>query len=438
MKLSRKEKNSYWMPYTDNEWFKKHPKLLDSAKGMYYQTNSGEKILDAVAGLWCVNAGHCREKIVKAVQNQVQKMDYGLSFQMGHKLSFKFAEKLTSILPKSIDSVFFTNSGSEAVDTALKIALAYFYSQGKGEKKKLIGRSRGYHGSGFGGTSVGGIVANRHQFGNLLNGVIHLPHTHIPEKNSFSWGQPKYGKEKADSLIDIINFHGSDNIAAVIVEPVAGSTGVLVPPIGYLEKLREICTKNNILLIFDEVITGFGRLGDSFASNRFKVIPDMITMAKGITNATVPMGAVGVNSKIYETLMKNKKEKIELFHGYTYSGHPLACAAGLATLEVYEDEKLFQRAGKLEKYFGDKAHSLSKLNMVKDIRNIGLVAGIELEARDKKTNTLGRDVFEECFKNGVMVRYTGNTIALSPPLIIEKNQIDNVFDVLSNSIKKCF
>ena len=438
MKLSRKEKNSYWMPYTDNEWFKKHPKLLDSAKGMYYQTNSGEKILDAVAGLWCVNAGHCREKIVQAVQNQVQKMDYGLSFQMGHKLSFKFAEKLTSILPKSIESVFFTNSGSEAVDTALKIALAYFYSQGKGEKKKLIGRARGYHGSGFGGTSVGGIVANRHQFSNLLNGVIHLPHTHIPEKNSFSWGQPKYGKEKADSLIDIINFHGSDNIAAVIVEPVAGSTGVLVPPIGYLEKLREICTKNNILLIFDEVITGFGRLGDSFASNRFKVIPDMITMAKGITNATVPMGAVGVNSKIYETLMKNKKEKIELFHGYTYSGHPLACAAGLATLEVYEDEKLFQRAGKLEKYFGDKAHSLSKLNMVKDIRNIGLVAGIELEARDKKNNTLGRDVFEECFKNGVMVRYTGNTIALSPPLIIEKNQIDKIFDVLSNSIKRCF
>tara|TARA_B100001939_G_scaffold137526_1_gene119316 strand:+ start:16 stop:1332 length:1317 start_codon:yes stop_codon:yes gene_type:complete len=438
MKLSRKEKNSYWMPYTDNEWFKKHPKLLDSAKGMYYQTNSGEKILDAVAGLWCVNAGHCREKIVQAVQNQVQKMDYGLSFQMGHKLSFKFAEKLTSILPKSIESVFFTNSGSEAVDTALKIALAYFYSQGKGEKKKLIGRARGYHGSGFGGTSVGGIVANRHQFSNLLNGVIHLPHTHIPEKNSFSWGQPKYGKEKADSLIDIINFHGSDNIAAVIVEPVAGSTGVLVPPIGYLEKLREICTKNNILLIFDEVITGFGRLGDSFASNRFKVIPDMITMAKGITNATVPMGAVGVHSKIYETLMKNKKEKIELFHGYTYSGHPLACAAGLATLEVYEDEKLFQRAGKLEKYFGDKAHSLSKLNMVKDIRNIGLVAGIELEARDKKNNTLGRDVFEECFKNGVMVRYTGNTIALSPPLIIEKNQIDKIFDVLSNSIKRCF
>ena len=372
------------MPYTDNEWFKKKPKLLESAKGMYYKTYSGKKILDAVAGLWCVNAGHCREKIVKAVQDQVQKMDYGLSFQMGHKLSFEFADKLTQLLPKTIESVFFTNSGSEAVDTALKIALAYFHSQGKSEKKKLIGRARGYHGSGFGGTSVGGIVTNRNQFSNLLNGVIHLPHTHIPEKNSFSWGQPKYGEEKAEALIDIINFHGSENIAAVIIEPVAGSTGVLVPPVGYLEKLREICTKNNILLIFDEVITGFGRLGDSFASERFKVVPDMITMAKGITNATVPMGAVGVSSKIYETLIKNKKEKIELFHGYTYSGHPLACAAGIATLGVYQEEKLFERAKKLEKYFGDKAHSLSKLNMVKDVRNIGLVAGIELEAREKK------------------------------------------------------
>ena len=438
MKLSRKEKNSYWMPYTDNEWFKKKPKLLESASGMYYQTQKGEKILDAVAGLWCVNAGHCREKIVKAVQQQVGKMDYGLSFQMGHKLSFEFAEKLTSILPKNLDSVFFTNSGSEAVDTALKIALAYFSSKGMGAKKKLIGRSRGYHGSGFGGTSVGGIVANRAQFGNLLNGVIHLPHTHIPEKNSFSWGQPKYGKERADALEDIVNFHGSENIAAVIVEPVAGSTGVLVPPLGYLEKLRKICTKNGILLIFDEVITGFGRLGASFAAEKFNVIPDIITLAKGITNATVPMGAVGVKSNIYETLIKQKKEKIELFHGYTYSGHPLACAAGMATLEVYHEEKLFEKAKKLEKYFGDKAHALSKLNMVKDIRNIGLVAGVELDSRSKENNTLGRDVFEECFKNGVMVRYTGNTIALSPPLIINKNQIDQVFDVLSYSIKKCF
>lgn len=438
MKLSRKVKNSYWMPYTDNKWFKKNPKLLASAKGMYYKTESGKKILDAVAGLWCVNAGHCREKIVKAVQNQVEKMDYGLSFQMGHKLSFEFAEKLTSILPKNIDSVFFTNSGSEAVDSALKIALAYYNAKGMGKKKKFIGRSRGYHGSGFGGTSVGGIVANREQFGNLLNGVIHLPHTHIPEKNSFSWGQPKYGKEKADALEEIISFHGSENIAAVIVEPVAGSTGVLVPPIGYLERLRKICTQNNILLIFDEVITGFGRLGTSFAAEKFQVIPDIMTMAKGITNATVPMGAVGVNSEIYKTLIKKSKEKIELFHGYTYSGHPLACAAGLATLEVYHEEKLFENAQNLEKYFGDKVHSLSKLNRVKDIRNIGLVAGIELDSRTKNNSTLGRDVFDECYKNGVMVRYTGNTIALSPPLIINKAQIDKIVDVLGKSIKKSF
>ena len=438
MKLSRKVKNSYWMPYTDNKWFKKNIKLLESAKGMYYTTENGEKILDAVAGLWCVNAGHCREKIVKAVQNQVEKMDYGLSFQMGHRLSFEFAKKLTSILPKKIDSVFFTNSGSEAVDTALKIALAYYNAKGIGTKKKFIGRARGYHGSGFGGTSVGGIVANREQFGNLLNGVIHLPHTHIPEKNSFSKGQPKYGKEKADALEDIINFHGNENIAAVIVEPVAGSTGVLVPPLGYLEKLRKICTKNDILLIFDEVITGFGRLGASFAAEKFNVVPDIMTMAKGITNATVPMGAVGVNYEIYQTLLKSKKNKIELFHGYTYSGHPLACAAGIATLEVYQEEKLFENAKKLEKYFGDRAHSLSKLNMVKDIRNIGLVAGIELDSRAKENNTLGRDVFEECFNNGVMVRYTGNTIALSPPLIINRDQIDIIFDVLGASIKRRF
>ncbi len=438
MKISRKEKNAYWMPYTDNRWFKKNLKLLDSAKGMYYKTSSGEKILDAVAGLWCVNAGHCREKIVKAVQEQVQKMDYGLSFQMGHGIAFKFASKLVDLLPSNINHVFFSNSGSEAVDSALKIVLAYFQAKGKKSKTKFIGRARGYHGSGFGGTSVGGIVANRQQYPNLLNGIVHLPHTHIPEKNSFSWGQPKYGVEKADVLEDIISFHGKDNIAAVIIEPVAGSTGVLVPPLGYLEKIRKICDENEILLIFDEVITGFGRLGESFAANRFKVFPDLITMAKGITNATVPMGAVGVTSEIYNTLYKTHKKGIELFHGYTYSGHPLACAAGIATLETYEEERLFKRAKKLEKYFGDQAHSLSELNMVQDIRNIGLVAGIELSQRNKSPNTLGRDVFERCFENGVMVRFTGNTIALSPPLIITEKEIDVIFATLKKSIREVF
>ena len=438
MALSRKEKNSYWMPYTNNRWFKKKPKLLESAKGMYYTTSSGEKILDAVAGLWCVNAGHCRTKIVEAVKNQVEKMDYGLSFQMGHKLAFQFADKLVDLLPYNINHTFFSNSGSEAVDSALKIALAYFKAKGKHSKTKFIGRSRGYHGSGFGGTSVGGIVANRAQFGNLLNGVIHLPHTHIPEKNSFSWGQPKYGKEKADALKEIIDFHDKDTIAAVIIEPIAGSTGVLVPPEGYLDKLRKICSDNDILLIFDEVITGFGRTGSSFASNRFKVYPDMITMAKGITNATVPMGAVGISSEIYDTVYNENKGKIELFHGYTYSGHPLACAAGLATLEVYEEEKLFDKAKSLEKYFGYAAHSLSKVNMVKDIRNFGMVAGIELTERSKDSINLGRDVYEECFENGVMVRFTGNTIAISPPLIINKSQIDKIFEVLRKAINKAF
>ncbi len=357
---------------------------------------------------------------------------------MGHNIAFKFAEKLTNLLPKNLNHVFFTNSGSESVDTALKIALAYHQAKGNNSKTKFIGRSRGYHGSGFGGTSVGGIVANRTQYSNLLNGVVHLPHTHIPSKNSFSWGQPKFGSEKADALLDIINFHGKDSIAAVIVEPVAGSTGVLVPPIGYLEKLRQICTDHSILLIFDEVITGFGRLGDSFASNRFKVFPDLITMAKGITNATVPMGAVGATSEIYNTIYKKNKDTIELFHGYTYSGHPLACAAGIATLEVYEEEKLFKRAKNLEKYFGDRAHSLSRLNMVQDIRNLGLVAGIEIAERTKEPRTLGRDIFEECFESGLMVRFTGNTIALSPPLIVSKEQIDIIFEKLEKAIKKVF
>ena len=438
MKISRKEKSSYWMPYTDNRWFKENPRLLESANGMYYTTANGKKILDGVAGLWCVNAGHCRSKIVKAVQNQVKKMDYGLSFQMGHGLAFKFADKLVDILPNNLKHVFFTNSGSESVDTALKIALAYHQAKGNNSKTKFIGRARGYHGSGFGGTSVGGIVANRKQYSNLLNGVIHLPHTHIPSKNSFSWGQPKFGKEKADALIDIINFHGKDSIAAVIVEPVAGSTGVLIPPLGYLENLRKICSENDILLIFDEVITGFGRLGDSFASNRFKVLPDLITLAKGITNATVPMGAVGVTSNIYNALYNKNRNTIELFHGYTYSGHPLACAAGLATLEVYEEEKLFKKAKSLEKYFGDRAHSLSRLNMVQDVRNLGLVAGIELSERGKEPRTLGRDIFEECFENGLMVRFTGNTIALSPPLIISKEEIDKIFEKLEKAIKKKF
>ena len=427
--------NSYWLPFTDNQWYKKTPRMLVKAEGMYYQTIDGNVILDAVAGLWCVNAGHCRSKIVEAVQNQVAELDYALSFQMSHPKAFTLANRLADLLPGDINNIFYTNSGSEAVDTALKIALAYHHSKGNSERNRFVGRVRGYHGVGFGGTSVGGMSANRKQFGSLLHGIDHLPHTHIPEKNSFSKGQPKYGLEKAEALEQIIELHGSSKIAAVIVEPVAGSTGVLIPPLGYLEKLREICSKHEILLIFDEVITGFGRLGYSFASERFNVLPDIITMAKGITNATVPMGAVGVRENIYKNLMENHKDTVEFFHGYTYSGHPLACAAALATLDVYAEEQLFDRSKHIEKLFNNSAHSLRRLDKVVDIRSLGLVAGIELMERKKSPSTLGRDVFVECFNRGVMVRTTGNTIAVSPPLIVNESQIEQIFDTIAKAIK---
>ena len=429
---------SYWMPYTDNRWYKNNPRMLVKAKDMFYQTIDGKKILDAVAGLWAVNAGHCRSKIVDAVKNQVEEMDYALGFQMSHPKAFELSNRLSDLLPGNLDHVFFTNSGSEAVDTALKIALAYHQANGDGQRTRFIGRERGYHGSGFGGTSVGGMGANRTQFNNLLNGIDHLPHTHLPNINAFSKGQPKMGSNLACALNDLIGLHGASNIAAVIVEPVAGSTGVLVPPVGYLEELRKICSINGILLIFDEVITGFGRLGYSFASERFNVIPDMITMAKGITNATVPMGAVGVSKNIYNTMYDTHPNTIEFFHGYTYSGHPLACAAALATLDVYKEESLFERAKGLESYFCDAVHSLSDLEEIKDIRNIGLVAGIELRERHKSPLTFARDVFEECFENGVLIRTTGNTLAISPPLIISKKEIDQIFSVIKKAIKLMF
>ncbi len=429
---------SFWMPYTDNRWYKNNPRMLVRAKDMYYYTSDNKKILDAVAGLWAVNAGHCRKRIVDAVKNQVEEMDYALGFQMSHPKAFELSNRLSELMPGDLDHVFFTNSGSEAVDTALKIALAYHQANGNGQKIRFIGRERGYHGSGFGGTSVGGMVANRTQFSNLLNGIDHLPHTHLPQKNAFSKGQPKIGVNLANALNDLISLHGASTIAAVIVEPVAGSTGVLVPPIGYLEELKKICSANGILLIFDEVITGFGRLGYSFASERFNVLPDMITMAKGLTNATVPMGAVGVTKSIYNTMFEKHPDTIEFFHGYTYSGHPLACAAALATLDVYKEESLFNRAKDLEGYFCSAVHSLSDLEEVKDIRNIGLVAGIELKDRHKSPLTFARDVFEECFERGVLIRTTGNTLAISPPLIISREEIDQIFSVIRKAIKLMF
>ena len=424
-----------WMPFTANRQFKSAPRLLVAAKGMHYTSTEGKKILDGTAGLWCVNAGHSRQPIVDAVQKQVATLDYAPGFQMGHPLSFALAARLASMLPDPLGHVFFTNSGSEAADTALKLSLAYHHSMGQSSKKILIGRSRGYHGVGFGGLSVGGMAPNKKQFGTLLGNVDHLPHTHSLEHNAFSRGQPEWGAVRADELEELVALHGADNIAAVMIEPMAGSTGVLVPPLGYLERLRDICSKNNILLIFDEVITGFGRLGASFACERFNVTPDIVTLAKGLTNATIPMGSVVVSHQIYDTVIQNSAQEIELFHGYTYSGHPVACAAALAALDLYQEEGLFQRAADLEQYWEDGVHSLKNCRHVIDVRNIGLVAGIELQARENAPTARAYEIFLKCYEDGLLVRTTGDTIALSPPLIIERDQIDQIFSTIKKHLK---
>jgi beta-alanine--pyruvate transaminase len=428
--------DAYWMPFTANRQFKHAPRMMSDARDMHYFAPDGRRILDGTAGLWCVNAGHCREPIVKAIQAQAAKMDFAPSFQMGHPISFEFAARLSAITPGDLNRIFFTNSGSEAVDSALKIALAYHNLRGQAQRKRLIGRVRGYHGVGFGGISVGGITANRKQFGVELPQVAHLPHTHDLARNAYSRGQPAHGAELADDLEKMVALYDASTIAAVIIEPLAGSTGVLVPPKGYLERLRAICDKHGILLIFDEVITGFGRLGASFAAEKFGVIPDLMTVAKGITNATVPMGAVFVKEAIYEAFMTGPEHMIELFHGYTYSGHPLACAAGLATLEVYRSEGLFERAASLTPYWEDGVHSLKGLPHVIDLRNLGIIAGIELEPRPGKPTARAVDIMQDCFDNGLLVRTTGDIVALSPPLILEKTHIDQIFDILSGAIKR--
>ena len=434
--LSTNTLEAYWMPFTANRQFKAHPRLLVEAEGMYYRSADGHKILDGTAGLWCVNAGHCRKKIVEAVQRQVARMEYATAFQMGHPGAFELAARLAAMLPGDLDHVFFTNSGSEAVDTALKIALAYHRVRGEGARQRLIGRERGYHGVGFGGISVGGIVKNRMYFGGLLTGVDHLPHTHSLEHAAFSRGQPEWGAHLADELERLVALHDASTIAAVIVEPVAGSAGVLAPPKGYLERLREICDKYGILLIFDEVITGFGRLGTSFAAERFGIVPDIITVAKGITSGTVPMGAVFVTKDIYDAFMDAPENAVELFHGYTYSGHPVACAAGLATLDVYAEEGLFQRAGELSGYWEDAVHSLKGLPHIIDLRNLGLMAGIELEPRPDKPTARAFETFLKCYEDGVLIRTTADIIALSPPLIVEKAQIDQIFDTIGGALKQ--
>ncbi|PMS35115.1 beta-alanine--pyruvate transaminase [Trinickia symbiotica] len=420
---------SFWMPFTANRQFKSAPRLLVSARGMYYRASDGREVLDGCAGLWCVNAGHCRDEIVAAVQQTAASLDYAPPFQMGHPLAFEAAAKVAKVMPAGLDRVFFTNSGSEAVDTALKIALAYHRARGEGQRTRLIGRERGYHGVGFGGISVGGISPNRKAFsGSLLGNVDHLPHTHNLEQNAFSKGQPAWGAHLADELERLVMLHDPSTIAAVIVEPVAGSTGVLIPPQGYLQRLREICTKHGILLIFDEVITGFGRLGRATASEFLGVTPDLITLAKAINNAAVPMGAVAASRKVHDAIVESGLPgAIELFHGYTYSAHPVASAAAIATQDVYRKEDLFARAGRLAPVFERAAHALADAPYVKDIRNLGLVAGIELESRADAPGARAYEVFVKCFEAGVLVRYTGDIVAFSPPLIVEEEQIEKIF-----------
>ena len=425
---------SYWMPFTGNRFFKQNPRIIDRAQGMYCYTPDGKKLIDAVAGLWCCNAGHCHPKIVEAIQKQAATLDYSMAFQLGHPKVFELANKLTALAPDGINYAFFVNSGSEAVDTALKIALGYHRTRGQGERTRFIGREKGYHGVGFGGISVGGISPNRKMFGAMLPGVDHLPHTHNMEHNAFSRGLPAWGAHLADELENIVALHDASTIAGVIVEPIAGSAGVLIPPEGYLQRLREICDKHGILLIFDEVICGFGRTGDNFAATRFGVTPDLITAAKGLTSGTVPMGAVLAKSEIYDTYMTGPDAAIEFFHGYTYSGHPLAAAAGCATLDVYEQEGLFERARSLEDDFADALHSLKGEPNVIDVRNFGLIGAVELQGIEGQPTARAMKVFRDCYDNGVIVRTTGDTVAFSPPLIVEKAQIETMIETVRTAL----
>lgn len=421
--------SAYWMPFTANRDFKASPRMMVSAQGMYYRDVDGNTVLDGTAGLWCVPLGHAQPRIVAAVQQSVATLDYAPSFQMGHPSAFELADRLKHHTGGRFPHIFYTGSGSEAVDTALKMALAYHRARGEGSRTRLIGRERGYHGVGFGGMSVGGIPGNRKQFGPLLPGADHLRHTHDLQRNAFSRGEPEHGADLADDLERLVALHDASTIAAVIVEPVAGSTGVLIPPRGYLQRLREICTKHGILLIFDEVITGFGRLATPFAFDHFGVEPDMVTVAKGLTNGVVPMGAVFAKSPVHDCLM-NGPAGIELFHGYTYSGHPLACAAALATLSVFEEQQVVAHAQSMTGYWADAVHSLKGLPHVIDLRNIGLIAAIELAPMPGSPGARGMDAFKRAFAAGLLIRVTGDIIALSPPLVLEKAHVDELFGKL--------
>ena len=427
---------AYWMPFTPNRAFKAAPRMLARAKDMHYETTDGRQILDGCAGLWCCNAGHNRAPIVAAIQQQAAEVDYVPPFQFAHPKAFELASRIADLAPDTLDHVFFCNSGSEAVDTALKIALAYHNIRGAGSRTRLIGRERGYSGVGFGGISVGGIVNNRKHFGTLLAGVDHLPATYNREQQAFTVGEPEWGGHLADDLERIVALHDASTIAAVIVEPMAGSTGVLPAPKGYLQKLREICTKHGILLIFDEVITGFGRLGYAFAAERYGVTPDLITFAKGVNSGTVPMGGVIASAAVHEAFMQGPPGAIELFHGYTYSAHPLACAAGLATLDLYRDEDLFARARKLEPVFAAAAMGLKGLPNVVDIRTVGLACGIDLAPLPGKPGARASAAMEHAFHSeNLLVRLTGDTLALSPPLIVSEGQIGELLDKVGRTIR---
>lgn len=430
--------DNFWMPFTANRQFKASPRLLAEAEGMYYTDVDGNKVLDGTAGLWCVNAGHGRKRIAEAVERQLRTLDFAPTFQMGHPIAFDFAAKLAKMAPggqqAGLDRVFFTGSGSESVDTALKIAIAYQRAIGQGTRTRIIGREKGYHGVGFGGISVGGLVNNRRVFPQIP--ADHMRHTLDIERNAFSKGLPPHGLDLAEDLERLVQLHGHETIAAVIVEPLSGSAGVVVPPKGYLDRLRAISEKYGILLIFDEVITGFGRLGTPFATDYFGVVPDLVTTAKGLTNGAIPMGAVFASRKVHDGLMHGPDNAIELFHGYTYSGHPVASAAGIATLEIYEEEGLLTRGAELETTWQDALHSLKNHPNVIDVRNLGLVGAIELKPRDGAPGTRAYDVFVDCFKKGLLIRVTGDVIALSPPLIIEKHQIETIVSMIGDALKR--
>ena len=438
MALDRKvpnDLNAFWMPFTSNRQFKKNPRMFVGAKDMHYTTSDGRQVLDGTAGLWCCNAGHCRPKITEAIQKQAAELDYAPAFQMGHPVAFELANRIIEIAPKGIEHVFYTNSGSESVETALKLAIAYHRAKGQASRTRLIGRERGYHGVNFGGISVGGIVNNRRHFGTLLAGVDHLPHTHLPEENRWTKGQPEHGAYLADDLERLVALHGAETIAAVIVEPVAGSTGVILPPKGYLEKLRAITKKHGILLIFDEVITGFGRLGAPFAAQYFDVQPDMMTTAKGLTNGVIPMGAVLTTADVHDAFMQGPEHMIELFHGYTYSGNPIASAAGIATLEVYREEGLFERAASIAPYWEEALHSLRGLPHVIDVRNMGLIGAVELDPIAGEPTKRAFEAFLRAYDRNILIRTTGDIIAMSPPLMIERHHIDTLIGTLADVLK---